>query len=149
MSVPYATRFLAVMANGRPIVQARVRFKRYLEEHFGDGEEVDLIITRHAKSSTDGVRAFYRGVIVPIFADWMGEANHELVHEALAWKFLRVEDCPKTGLPRRKSTSREGLTHEEWTDYLMRLQAWGTVDCGLLFPEPEKDPRKRELRRVS
>lgn len=136
-------RFRAVMANGRPIVQARIRFKRYLEQHFGDGEDVDVIVTKHASGTTDAMRNFYWGVVIPIFAEWMGEPNHRLVHEAIAWRFLRVEDCPKTGLPRRKSTSRQGMSPEEMGDYLSRITAWGTVDHGLLFPEPEKNPAKR------
>jgi hypothetical protein len=89
------------------------------------------------KSNTDPQRRFYRGVIVPIFAEWMGEADMEDAHQALAWKFLRIEDHPITGTPRRKSTARGQMSDAEMADYLTRLQAWGTVSCGLIFPDAE------------
>jgi hypothetical protein len=143
-------RFRAVIARGKPVVQARVRFGNYLRQHFGEGEEVDVMVTPHHKNSTNEQRGFYRAVVVPIFADWMGEADEDAAHQALAWKFLRLADHPVTGTPRRQSTSRQDMSASEFSAYLERCIAWGTVECGLLFPPAEKNPAKRDpLRRAS
>lgn len=136
-------RFRGFIQNGKPVPNARVAFRNHLAQHFGEGEEVDIIVTHPQKNSTDTQRAFYRGVIVPIFADYMGETDEEQVHNALAWKFLRIADHPITGTPRRRSTSRADMTTSEMSEYIEKCLAYGTVDCGLLFPPAEKNPAKR------
>lgn len=146
-------RFRGFIQNGKPVPNARVAFRNHLAQHFGEGEEVDIIVTHPQKNSTDQQRGFYRAVVVPIFAEWMGEPDEEDAHQALAWRFLRIEDHPKTGAPRRKSTSRTAMSIAEFSDYLERVIAWGTVECGLLFPPAEKNPAKRapreQLRRTA
>lgn len=129
-------QFAVTKVRGKIRVLARAQFDA-LKQSMGEGEAWILTLEPERKSNTDAQRRFYRGVVVPIFAEWMGEPDLEQTHQALAWKFLRIEDHPVAGTPRRKSTARGKMSDKEMRDYLDRLIAWGTVDCGLLFPEPE------------
>lgn len=121
----------------------RAQFDRYVAS-LGDGEEFLLTIKPKGKKQTDEIRGYYHGAIVPIFAEYMGEPLADDAHEALAWKFLRIEDHPVTGAPRRKSTSPSKMPLAEMVEYVNNVIAYGTVSLGLRFPEAERDPSKRE-----
>jgi hypothetical protein len=142
-----SVRFPAVIVEGKPRIEAwsRAAFMAHTSQ-FIDGEEVWVTVTRRGSDATDQQRRFYRGVIVPIIAHWMGEPDENDAHNAIAFKFLRIEDHPITGAPRRKSTSRRAMTVPEFAEYLEKVMAYFTVEHGLLFPAPEKDPAKREKR---
>jgi hypothetical protein len=133
----------AIVTAGKPHVapEDRGRFADYMTQ-FIDGEEIRMRLTRKGKDATDPQRRFYRGVVVPIFAEFMGEPSDEYVHQVLAWRFLRIED-DQWGTPRRKSTAKGKMTDQEMSDYIDRLISWGTVEHGLRFPEPERDPARR------
>jgi hypothetical protein len=70
---------------------------------------------------------------VPLLAEYCGYDCHDDMHEALAFKFLRIEDCPITGSPRRKHTpetdSKEFATY---VDSCIRLAS----EYGLWIPAP-------------
>lgn len=123
------------------IVVSRSRLHQLLQEC--EDMPVEITIRPPAKRQSDPQRGYYRRKIVPVFAEWMGEASEDDAHDAIAFKFLRIEDCPLTGAPRRKSTSPEAMSHEEFNDYVDRVLAWGTVDCHLTFPPPDPRPRAK------
>ena len=75
---------------------------------------------------------YYWAVVVPILADHCGYEDPEL-HAELAMLFLRIEDDPATGEPRRRST--RDLTESEFREYVdsvIRLAAWLDV----VIPDP-------------
>lgn len=108
-----------------------------------DGMTLEVTIAPPSRRPSDRQRGYYRRKIVPVFAEWMGEPSEDEVHDLIAFKFLRIEDCPITGAPRRKSTSPSAMSHEEFNDYLDRVMAWGTVDCHLTFPPPDPELKDR------
>lgn len=85
----------------------------------------DVVVVVKMPSRRQGTRAmrYYRGVVIPDIARAMGyadPADYESVHDALAWKFLRIEDGP-FGAPRRRSTAKGDLSAEEFSDYLSQV----------------------------
>jgi hypothetical protein len=58
---------------------------------------------------------FYFGAVVEPLAEHLGYDRAEM-HEVLAMRFLRIEDCPITGVPRRRRTP--GCTTPEFADYV-------------------------------
>ncbi len=74
------------------------------------GQEVVLTVKRKV-NSVNQARRYYRGIVVPDIAAASGYTDpddFQEVHEALAWKFLRLPDS-QFGTPRRQSTSDAGM----------------------------------------
>lgn len=93
-------------------------FRSYVEK-FAAAEIVVSVKKRPRRQGNQSMR-YYRGVVIPDIAracgytdpdDWYG------VHDALAWKFLRLPDS-EFGTPRRRSTAKDDLAQEEMTKYI-------------------------------
>jgi hypothetical protein len=96
------------------------------------GKHVELTIRKRKTARTSQQNRFYFGVVVKLLAEHCGYERDEM-HEALAMRFLRIEDCPITGAPRRKRTPQTDT--EEFGQYLdscIRLAA----EQGVVIPDP-------------
>ena len=93
---------------------------------------VYVIIRQHRKQRTTRQGRYYFGVVVPLIAEYCGYEKQEM-HELLAMRFLRIEDDPVTGSPRRKHTP-ETNTKEfaEFTESCIRFAA----ELGVYVPAP-------------
>lgn len=98
------------------------------------GKHVELTIRKRKTVRTSPQNRFYFGVVVKLLAEHCGYERQEM-HEALAFRFLRIEDCPITGAPRRKRTPETDT--EEFGQYLdscIRLAA----ELGVVIPDPKE-----------
>lgn len=98
------------------------------------GKHVELTIKKRRTKRTDPQNRYYFGVVVKLLAEHCGYETDEM-HEALAMRFLRIEDCPITGAPRRKRTPKTDT--EEFARYLdscIRLAA----ELGVVIPSPSE-----------
>lgn len=85
----------------------------------------------YAPKRSSPANRYYRGVVVKLLADYLGYEQDEM-HEVLGMRFLRIEDCPITGVPRRKRTSKLPSTEfAEYVDACIRLAA----QLGLVIPD--------------
>ena len=103
-SYPAGSSFQAtVSAEGR--LQFTAEERRALDKSLKTltGETVSITVKRYRPSRSSRQNRYYFGVVVPILAEHCGYDVQEM-HETLAMRFLRVEDCPITGVPRRKRT---------------------------------------------
>ena len=66
---------------------------------------IEVIIRRKRSQRSRKQNNWYFGCIVPMIAEHCGYTADEM-HELLAMKFLRIEDCPVTGQPRRQRTPK-------------------------------------------
>ncbi len=125
------------------VEQGRIQFdapttglmKQHIAAH--EGRLVDVVIGPHVKTRTDRQSRYYFGVVVPLLADFCGYEKDEM-HETLAMRFLRIEDCPVTGAPRRKRTPKTNT--KEFADYVdacIRLAA----EHGVYIPDPGEQMR--------
>ena len=64
---------------------------------------VEVTVKIHRENRSSQANRYYFGVVVPLIAESCGYEKDEM-HELLAMRFLRVEDDPVTGSPRRKHT---------------------------------------------
>lgn len=97
------------------------------------GKHVELTIRKRKTTRTSPQNRFYFGVVVKLLAEHCGYERDEM-HEALAMRFLRIEDCSITGAPRRKRTPQTDT--EEFAQYLdscIRLAA----ELGVVIPDPK------------
>ncbi len=94
--------------------------------------DVDVTIVKHRESMSGQSKRFYFGVVVPLIAEFCGYEKDEM-HEALAWKFLRIEDDDLTGTPRRKHLP--ALDSPEGAEYLDRCIRFG-AGLGVYIPAP-------------
>lgn len=101
---------------------------------------VGTLKRRPARQSNQPMR-YYRGVVVPDIALACGYDDPDewpQIHEALAWKFLRIADHPQLGTPRRRSTAKDDLTAEEMSDYISQCIQWAETsipDCRIRRPD--------------
>lgn len=99
-----------------------------------DGRAVEVTIRRVRQQRSLKANAYYWGIVLETIRQELGWDKDDL-HEALALKFLRVDDDPITGLTRRKST-RDLSTDEfsAYTDDCIRFAA----DYGIVVPAPNE-----------
>jgi len=115
---------------GHLATDVRVQVADYLRTFAG--RPVSIKVKQHRANRSDRANRYYFGVVVPMLAEFCGYDKDEM-HETLAMKFLRIEDCPLTGAPRRKRTPK--CDTQEFADYVdacIRLAA----EHGVVIPEP-------------
>lgn len=128
MPVPAFTGF--VRTDGKLRLDDRESFREHVATLAG--QPVELSIRRKRSQRSTKANSYYWGVIVKLLAEHCGYDAQDM-HEALAMKFLRIEDCPITGVPRRKRTPH--TDSQEFADYVdacIRLAA----ELGVVIPEP-------------
>lgn len=111
----------------------RALWQRHLDSL--KGAPVEWTLRRQTKRMSDSARRYYFGCVVPLIAEHCGYEKEEM-HEVLAMRFLRIDDCPITGAPRRRHLSsaddfksKEGA---EFIDACIRLAS----EMGVYVPQP-------------
>lgn len=107
-----------------------------LERHLATLKDkpVDVVIRRHREQRTDPQNRYYFGVVVPLIAEHCGYTHSEM-HELLAMKFLRLDDDPVTGSPRRKHTPDTDTA--EFAAYLDSCIQFG-AELDVYIPSPSE-----------
>jgi hypothetical protein len=98
------------------------------------GEVVEVIIRKRRSKRSDRANRYYFGVVVKLMAEHCGYEPDEM-HEALAFRFLRIEDDPITGSPRRKRTPKTNTA--EFADYVDQCIRFA-AELGVYVPQPGK-----------
>jgi hypothetical protein len=79
--------------------------------------------------------SYYHGVIVRILADHFGYSPEEM-HEALKFKFLRIE---RPGKPTTvRSTADENFTRADAENYYSQIRTWASREFGIYIPLPRE-----------
>ncbi len=109
----------------------RAKLIRHLDSLRGKGVEITVRRVRSQRSLQ--ANRYYFGVVVALLAEEFGYDKQEM-HEVLAMNFLRIEDCPITGVPRRKHTPAcDTVEFAEYVDACIRLGA----EHGVIIPTPD------------
>jgi hypothetical protein len=96
------------------------------------GKPVEVLIKVHRHQRSVQQSRYYWGVVVPLLGAYCGYDKTEM-HELLAYRFLRIEDDPITGSPRRKHTPETNTAEfAAYLDDCLRLAA----ELGVEIPEP-------------
>jgi hypothetical protein len=97
------------------------------------GKPVELTVRVKRNRRSDRQNAYYWSVIVGMLAEFCGY-DQDAMHEALKWKFLRLEaDSP---LPTVRSTA--SLSTHEFEEYVERVRLWAGADLGVNIPLPNE-----------
>jgi hypothetical protein len=121
-----------VDTRGRLDPDVRIQVADYLRTFAG--QRVEIGVRKYRAQRTPPQNRYYFGVVVKMLAEYCGYELEEM-HQALAMKFLRIEDCPLTGAPRRKRTPK--CDTKEFADYVdacVRLAA----EHGVVIPDPNE-----------
>jgi len=114
-------------------------YREYIKKFAAD--EVVVSVKRKPRGQGTQQLRYYRGVVVPDIAEACGYSDpddYQSVHEAMAWKFLRLPDGP-FGEPRRRSTSKSDLTLDEMTRFLDQVITFAeTTIPGCRVRRPEE-----------
>lgn len=134
-------------SKGRLVMRDEVAYRRFTSA-LEDGTEWQVTIKRKPRRQGTQSMRYYRGVVIPDIADACGyddPDDFDQVHQSLAWKFLRIEDHPTLGYPRRRSTAKGDLSADEMTVYIQRCIDWaenpanGIVGCRVRRPNEIED----------
>jgi hypothetical protein len=135
-----AVAFLGVVTEdgSRLVLDNPDGFKRAFAKYAAD--EVVLTVKRRPRRQGDQSMRYYRGVVIPDLAEACGYTDpdeYEAVHDAMAWKFLRLPDGP-FGEPRRRSTSKDAMPQDEMTRYIDQVITYAeTTIPGCRIRRPE------------
>jgi hypothetical protein len=123
--------------------RATVTFVLYDKELFRRGvmalvgQTVALTVTKFRNTRSRRANNAYWGVVIPAFCEVTGYHKDEM-HEILAMKFLRIENCPITGVPRRRRTPSTNTA--EFYRYMEECMAFGATEFEIEWPEIGNDP---------
>ena len=93
-------------------------------------KRVEVLVRRVRTQRSNEANRYYWGVVIALLAEEFGYEKQEM-HEVLAMKFLRIEDCPITGSPRRRRTPDcDTSKFAEYVEDCIRLGA----DHGVVIP---------------
>lgn len=111
-------------------IRDKTEWETYLRKL--DGKDVEVVVRRKRGQRSLDANAYYWGVIIALMGDEFGYDKQEM-HEVLAMRFLRIEDCPVTGSPRRKRTPDcDTKAFAEYIDACIRL----ATEHGVYIPQP-------------
>jgi hypothetical protein len=99
------------------------------------GKPVEVTVRLAKKTRTNRQARYYFGVVVPLIAEQCGYDKQEM-HELLAMRFLRVEDDPVTGAPRRKHTPDTDT--REFAEYVDACIRFAAQELGVYIPSPNE-----------
>ena len=115
MSEPVPTFLGRVDDRGRLALDMPIAYGRHLQSLAG--QFVECIVRKRRSRRSSQANAFYWAAVVTPLAEHLGYERDEM-HEVMAMRFLRIEDCPATGVPRRKRTPKTDTA--EFADYVDR-----------------------------
>lgn len=96
-----------------------------------EGKGVEVIVREHKPHRSSKASRYYFGVVVKLLSDYTGYEPEEM-HELLAMKFLRTEDDPITGAPRRLRTPK--LNTPEFATYVDQCIRFA-AELGVVVPD--------------
>jgi hypothetical protein len=94
-------------------------------------KNVTLSVEPKKKHRSHNQNAYYWGVVIDLLAYHFGYTPEEM-HEALKWKFLRV-DGP---VPTVRSTRK--LTTKEFMEFIEKVQIWAASEYQVDIPSPNE-----------
>ena len=121
-----------VNERGQVIIRDRASFDNYAKTL--QGSELEVIIRKRKSQRSSQQNRYYFGCVVKLIGEYCGYDTDDM-HEALAMKFLRIEDCPITGAPRRKRTPKTNTA--EFANYVDQCIRFG-AELGVVIPEPQQ-----------
>jgi hypothetical protein len=115
MNAPTPVFYGKVSERGLILLDTPIDYGRHLQRLAG--ERVEVVVRKRKTKRSNQANAFYWAAVVHPLAEHLGYEDDEL-HEVMAMRFLRIEDCPVTGVPRRKRTPKTDTA--EFSDYVER-----------------------------
>lgn len=95
------------------------------------GRKIEISVREYKSKRSLAQNRYYFGVVVKLLGEHCGYDAEEM-HETLAMRFLRIEDCPVTGAPRRKRTPK--FNTQEFSDYVDACVRLG-AELGVVIPD--------------
>jgi hypothetical protein len=119
VKVPDFTVVATPSAEGRLPDAVRGRILAHLRKN--EGVELEVRIRPHKAKRSHQANARYWALLT-VGAASIGYDDVEELHEAVAWKLLRLPDDERTGTPRRHRTPNLNTTEfKDYTDAVERL----------------------------
>lgn len=123
-----------VLSGGLLVLDRPQDYARYTRSLAG--RFVEVVLRRQRTQRSLQQNNFYFGVVVTLLAAHCGYEKDEM-HNVLAMRFLRMEDCVIMGvrIPRRRHTPDTDTTEfSEYLDACIRLAA----ELGVVVPDPRE-----------
>jgi len=114
------TKYYAKVADGSLHFHDRKSFDEQVSKYKED-TEVTLELKRMVKPRSINQNSYYYGVVVDRVAIATG-FNNEEAHEAIKWKFLKIE---KNGIETVRST--KDLTTVEFENLMSEIRSWASM----------------------
>lgn len=103
------------------------------------GKEIILNVKEWIEKRSTLQNRYYWGVVVAAIADYMGEDDHEAVHDLLKRKFNGRIAIGSNGEEEVIGRSTTKMNRLEFCEYIDRIQRWAVVFCGgLIIRSPDE-----------
>jgi len=152
-AIPFETPWLATYSAEKNALglHDKAGYSTWLPTQFKDGDRVMIIalpLASDAPHFHEAVYRYWRGCVLPILAEELGEPNLDVAHDIVVTQLSGVQAAPKKkrGLKlKRKSTAMDSMPCAELCELIDRAIVWATRDLGLVIPMADPGWRwKRE-----
>lgn len=139
-AIPFEVPWLATMSDGKLHLNDKAGYDRWIGQAFGDGERAMVLVLPLASDHPrfhESVYRYWRGCVLPIIAEEIGEANLDTAHDVVVAQLTGVQAAPKKrrGLKlKRKSTAMDSMSCDELCELIDRAIVWATTDLHLDIP---------------
>jgi hypothetical protein len=133
-SFPYT--FIAHVDKGKLIPNDPMALNVFLSG--AKNGRVAVTIDSIKKQKSNSQNKYYRGVVIPIIADYMGYPSweHDIVHGIIAAKYFIAEDSK--GMKYVRSSSLDKWTTEDWEEVMHRIK-YDFANMGCYIPDPDEN----------
>ncbi len=109
------------------------------------GQEIVINVKKWFEKRSQKQNRYYWGVVVAAVADFIGEDDHDAIHDLLKRKFNGRIIVGSNGEEELIGLSTTKMNRKEFTDYIDRIQRWAVTFCGGLYI---RNPNEDELPKV-
>lgn len=128
-SMKHTPIFYGEVTDGTLGIYNKDRLKKWVQSL--EGEKIELTVKKKRKKRSLPQNSYYWAVIVDILGNQFGYTPDEM-HEALKWKFLRLD----RDLPTVRSTA--DLTTGEFIEYIEQIKVWAASEHDCYLPDPNE-----------
>lgn len=139
-AIPFEAPFRARVVDGKLHLHDKAGYDAWLPQRYANNQTVMVLVLPMAADDPHFHAAafrYWRGCVLPIIAEEIGEANLDAAHDIVVAQLAGVQSAPRKrkGLKlKRKSTAMDSMPCDELCDLIDRAIVWATVDLGLIVP---------------
>ena len=131
----YKIKYMGIAKKGKVILDENYKIPYLAYILRNEGKRIEITVSVESKTNSKPQQRYYRGVVVKMLADHIGE-SYERMHELLQPAFFMYQDSKERNYIR--STEIGEWTTVEWEERMDAIRKWAFDFHNLIIPLPNE-----------